>query len=224
MKKLRKEAEKLILDLVTPTTPSGYNGEVYKSLFKEMNDQQFDQFMVKLEAGGKLCIWTDNYDKKHQVNFNNIVKLSRSIGLEPEQQLTYVDQDTGMTLTTPESFVVGSTEARKQRQMLVKKFGAGKDDTMIDDLTGQVYSKSRGTGLSLPEVRVLITMGLPTVATEIYDVKGGDLGALEEYRSSIQETGQASVRGAIARGTGVKSLKSMNKLYLGRHLNNNFGE
>lgn len=224
MKKLRKEAEKVILGVVTPTTPSGYNGEVYKSLFKEMNDEQFDQFILKLEAGGKLCIWTDNYDKQHQVNFNNIVKLSRDIGLEPEQQLTYVDQDTGMTLTTPESFVVGITEVRKQRQMLVKKFGAGKDDTMIDDLTGQVYSKSRGTGLSLPEVRVLITMGLPTVATEIYDVKGGDIGALEEYRTSIQETGQGSVRGAIARGTGVKSLKSMNKLYLGRHLDNNFGE
>lgn len=220
----RKATEKLILDLVGPITPSGYNAEVYRSLFKEMNDEQFEQFITRIEAGGKLCIWTDNYDPQHQVVYDDMVKMSLELGLNPEQHLTYVDQDTGMTLTTPETYVVGITEVRKQRQMLVKKFGAGKDDTKIDDLTGQVFSDSRGTGLSLPEVRVLLSMGLPTVATEIYDVKGGDLGALEEYRSSIQETGNTTVRGALKMSTGIKSLKTMSKLYLGRHLGNNFGD
>lgn len=220
----RKAFEDFLIPRLRKLTPSGYNGDVYESLFKDMNDDQFEEFVNKLEAGAPLCIWIDNYDRNHQINYDNVIAMSLEIGLNPEQQLTYIDADTGMTITTPETFIVGNTEVRKQRQMWVKKFGYGKDDTKIDDLTGQVYGDSRGTGMSLPEVRVLKTMGLFTTAKEIYNVKGGDIKALEEFRSSIQETGETNVRANLKAGSGVKSLKSVSELYYGRHIENNFGE
>lgn len=216
--------EKYWLDLMKEITPGGYNYRVYKQLFEAMNDNQFEEFVVKLEAGGQLSIWVDNQNPKESVVFDNIVASCAKRGLVLEQHLVFYDQDTGLRYETPETFLVGTAETRKQRQMWVKKFGAAKDDTKIDDLTGQVFGDSRGTGISIPEVRVLKTLGLDLMARELYDVKGGDLGALDEYRRSIQETGHGSVRESLRRGTGVRSLMTASMLMMGRHLKNNVGE
>lgn len=220
----RKAAERYWLTLMKEITEGGYNYTVYKNLFDKMNDDQFEEFMVRLEAGGMLSIHVDNMNPKEYPVFDVITKLSRERGLEPEQHLVFYDQDTGLRYETPETFVVGTAETRKQRQMWVKKFGAAKDDSKIDDLTGQVFGDSRGTGISIPEVRVLKTLGLDLTAKELYGVKGGDLGALDEYRKSIQETGHATVEGSLRHGTGVRSLQTASMLMMGRHLENNVGE
>lgn len=220
----RKQAEKYWLTLMKEITKGGYNYTVYRSLFDKLTDDQFEEFIVKLEAGGMLSIWVDNHNPDEYPVFDKIVELSQARGLEPEQHLVFYDQDTGLRYETPETFIVGTAETRKQRQMWVKKFGAAKDDTKIDDLTGQVFGDSRGTGISIPEVRVLKTLGLDLIAKEQYDVKGGDLGALDEYRKGIQETGHATVEGSLRRGTGVRSLQTAGLLMMGRHLENNLGE
>lgn len=220
----RAATEKYWLDLMKVITKGGYNHTVYSDIFSKMNDKQFEEFMVKIEAGGNLCIWVDNQEGDEYPVFDNIIAEARKRGLELEQHLVFIDQDTGLEYETPETFVVGVAETRKQRQMWVKKFGYAKDDSKVDDLTGQVFGDSRGTGISLPEVRVLKTLGLDLVAKELYDVKGGDLGALDEYRRSIQETGHATVEEALKRGTGVRSLMTASKLLDGRHLTNNVGE
>ncbi|UVD32184.1 hypothetical protein [Vibrio phage phiKT1028] len=223
-KRNRKAAEKVWLDLMKEITEGGYNHTVYSQLFKEMNDEQFEEFINKIEAGGQLSVWVDNHNPKEYPVYDKLLESCRKRGLVIEQHLVFYDQDTGLEYETPETFVVGTAETRKQRQMWVKKFGAAKDDTKIDDLTGQVFGDSRGTGISIPEVRVLKTLGLDLMARELYDVKGGDLGALDEYRRSIQETGQATVRGSLRRGTGVRSLMTAGILMRGRHLENNVGE
>ncbi|UPT53959.1 hypothetical protein [Vibrio phage phiKT1019] len=220
----RKKSEQSWLTLMKEITEGGYNYKVYSQMFKAMNDEQYDQFIEALEAGRQLSIFVDNNNPKEYPVFDVIVRLSRERGLDPEQHLIFVDQDTGLEYETPETFIVGIAETRKQRQMWVKKFGAAKDDTKIDDLTGQVYGDSRGTGISIPEVRVLKTLGLDLMAKELYDVKGGDLGALDEYRKGIQETGHATVRESLRHGTGVRSLQTAGMLMMGRHLQNNVGE
>lgn len=220
----RKAAEKFWLDLMRDITKGGYNATVYEALFKQMNDKQFEEFIIQIEAGKQLSIWVDNQNPDEYPVYDSIIKLCDKLGLAIEQHLVFYDQDTGLEYETPETFVVGTAETRKQRQMWVKKFGAAKDDTKIDDLTGQVFGDSRGTGISIPEVRVLKTLGLDLMARELYDVKGGDLGALDEYRRSIQETGQATVKGSLKQGTGVRSLMTAGKLMAGRHLENNIGE
>lgn len=220
----RKVAEKIWLDLMKEITKGGYNYKVYKELFSKMSDAQFDELMVKIEAGGQLSIWVDNNNPDEYPVYDKVLESCAKRGLDIEQHLVFYDQDTGLEYETPETFVVGTGETRKQRQMWVKKFGAAKDDTKIDDLTGQVFGDSRGTGISIPEVRVLKTLGLDLMARELYDVKGGDMGALDEYRRSIQETGHASVRESLRRGTGVRSLMTAGILMRGRHLENNVGE
>lgn len=220
----RAAATDYLLGFMKEITRSGRNFEIYSKLLKEMTNEQFEQFVVRLEQGAELTLFAGNVKKKDRLDYDHMVKLAKKYKLNIMQQLIIYDEDAKMTYRTPEEYIVGTAEIRKQRQMQIKKFGAGKDDTQIDDLTGQVFGDSRGTGISVPEIRVLENIGLPNVAMELYDVKGGDLGALDAYRNSLQETGTASLRESLNKGTKVKSLQTAQSLLTGRHIKNNVGE
>lgn len=217
----RKAAEDVILDFVGKLTKGGFNLKVYTDLFKNMNDTQFEQFIDKIDKQGGMPLWTSNWDKNEHIEYDTVLGLAKEYGVELETQLIITDEDTGVELITPETYLVGIAEIRKQRQMLVKKFGVAKDDTSTDDLTGQVVGDSRGTGISSPEIKILMALGLNTVAKEIYDVKGGDEKALDVYRTELMETGSTNVNNALKRGSGVKSLQTTHYLFNARHIENN---
>ena len=220
----RKEATAYLLDVMGRINKSGRNKQIYEDMFKRMNDEQYDQYVTALAAGYPLTIFVSNYKKADSLDYDNLVKLSESLGLNIMTQVIIHDEDNGIEYTTPETYFVGSADVRKQRQRWAKKFGGAKDDTQIADDTGQVFGKSRGTAISMPEIRVLENLGLTAMAVELYDVKGGDLGSLDAYRSNLQETGRVSLREAVRAGTGVKSLRTAQSLLMGRHLDSNIGE
>ncbi len=220
----RKAFEQVVLDFMGKITKGGHNRTIYENLFKRMSDSDIEQMVERIENGYCLPIYASNWDENEHLDFKQLVKLSREYGVELETQLVIFDIDTGLEVITNETYFTGTAEIRKQRQMLVKKFGAAKDDTRIDDLPGQVVGKSRGTGISNPEVQVLITLGLPTVAKELYDTKGGDVKALEIYRTELTETGQTNINETLRRGSGVKSLATAHFLLRGRHIDNNLNK
>lgn len=217
----RKAFETFVLDFMGKLTQGQGNRTIYERLFKAMNDEQMEEFVVKLEEGMPLCIWASNFDKKEQLNYDGMVKLAKQYGLSLEQPLVVTDIDTGVTTVTPITYLVGSAEIRKQRQMLVKKMSAAKDDTMTDDLTGQVMGDSRAAGMSIPEAQVLRYLGLPKVCNELYNVKGGDNGALKAFRNDIITTGHTTTNGSLRQGSAVKALKTAYHLLRGRMIDNN---
>ncbi|QMV29135.1 hypothetical protein AP1_0432 [Aeromonas phage AP1] len=104
------------------------------------------------------------------------------------------DPDTGLEHTTPETYLVGIAETRKQRQLQAKKFGASKHDHDIEDLTGQPTGDSKAGGISNPEIQVLLSLGLKTMAKELADVRGGDIGAYQAYKNDIISGGETTVQ------------------------------
>ncbi len=224
MNRNRNAFESFVLEFMGKITPGKGNVKIYKNIFAALNDNQFETFVQRLEQGQSLPIWLSNYDKQEMINFDNVVKLAKEYGVQIEQQLIMTDEDTGIEHITPETFFVGTAEVRKQRQMLVKKFSAAKDDSSIDDLTGQVIGVSKGGGLSYPEAQVLIELGLPTMTQELYDVKGGDLAALDHYRNELTTTGKTNTKSCLRKGSGVKALQTAHFLLRGRGLENNLDE
>lgn len=220
----RKGCETFILEFMGKLTKGGHNRKVYEDLFKSLDDKQFEQFIDKIEEIGAFPIFASNWKKEEHVEWETIKALAVEYGVPLETQLIIYDEDSGMEVVTPETYLVGIAETRKQRQMLVKKFGAAKDDTSTDDLTGQVVGDSRGTGISSPEIKVLMALGLNTVAKELYDVRGGDKKALDIYRTELMETGQTNVNTSLQRGSGVKSLQTAHFLLRARHLENNLNK
>jgi hypothetical protein len=221
MAKNRKGFEDFILTFMGKVTKGGGNRIIYERLFKAMNDKQFEEFMVKLEEIEVLAIWGSNNDPNEMIDWENLKKLAKEYNVSLEQRLVIYDEETGIKSMTPYTAIVGTDVLRKQRQMWVKKFSAAKDDTKIDDLTGQVMGDSRSTGISQPEITVLRNLGLTTMANELYNVKGGDQQALRAYKNDILTTGKTNTNSSLERGDIAKVLKTAYYLLRARGIDNN---
>lgn len=219
--KNRKEIERDILELAKKFTVGGGNHKLYSELFGHLKDDQFAKFWNSICDNKFIPMFVDNFDPKEGISYDHMVKVAADYGIPLEQQLVITDPDTGLQFTTPETALVGIAEARKQRQLQAKKFGASKHDYETEDLTGQPTGDSKAGGISNPEIQVLLSLGLPTLAKELADVRGGDAGAYRAYKNDILSSGRATTESALARGTGVKSLQSAHYLLMGQHIDNN---
>lgn len=219
--KNRKEIERDILELAKKFTIGGGNHKLYSELFGSLKDDQFAQFWNSICDNKFIPMFVDNFDPKEGISYDHMVKVAAEYGIPLEQQLVITDPDTGLQFTTPETALVGIAEARKQRQLQAKKFGASKHDYETEDLTGQPTGDSKAGGISNPEIQVLLSLGLPTLAKELADVRGGDAGAYRAYKNDILSSGRATTESALARGTGVKSLQTAHYLLMGQHIDNN---
>lgn len=217
----RKAFEEYVISYMKRLTKGGGNATIYKRLFAGMNDKQFEEFIKELENGTPLSIWSTNLNKDEEISWDTLLKLGKEIGVELEQQLIITDEDTGIASLTPHKVVVGTVDVRRQREMLVKKFGGAKDDHVIDDLTGQVTGDSRAAGISQPEINNLRSLGLTTVANELYNVKGGDPEALKAYKNELINDGKTTTNEALKRGGVAKVLRTAHFLLRARHLDNN---
>lgn len=63
MAKHRKAFEAYVLNFMGRITKGGGNRIIYERLFKQLNDEQMDQFVNALRNGGSLCIWASNFNK-----------------------------------------------------------------------------------------------------------------------------------------------------------------
>lgn len=220
----RKASEEYLLTYMGRLTKGGYNRTVYEGLFKKLSNAEYDDFVQKVKEGRPLSVWYSNFDKEEMLDWGNLLTLCKDYGYDPEQHLIVYDSDTGARTVTPVKYIVGNVEVRKQRQHFFKKFGASKDDSQVDDLTGQVISHSQAASLSAPEVGVLMELGLTTTSHELYNVKGGDVGALKAYKNDLISTGKTTTLGSMRQGSGVKSLRTTQSFLRGRMLDNNFGD
>lgn len=222
LKNKRKEIEDGILLFAKEVTDGGNNYNIYKNIFESVNDIQFEDIWINIKKRGYIPIFLDNFDSKEWINYNRLIELSKKWNIPLEQQLIITDPDTNLTITTPETAIVGIIEVTKQRQIIMKKFSGAKHDLDVDDLTGQPTGDSKSAGISNPEINMLIALGCPTTAKELASVKGGDLGAYREYKLQLTTTGKASITSSLEAGSGVKSLDTFHYLFRARHLDNNF--
>lgn len=218
----RKAAEEFLIKEMQAITPGGGNGIIYKKRLSMMNDKEFDDFVVWLENGGDLAIWLSNTDRKEDIDFEDMVKRCDRLGRPVYQRIISYDHDTGLKSMSPHKHFVGTAELIQQAQMWIKKVNAAKDDSKVDDLTGQVMMDSRATGLSIPEVSVMGgALGLLNTTNEIYNVKGGDVGAAKNYRTDLIETGKTNTNACLKRGDIAKSLRTAHYWFRARLLENN---
>jgi hypothetical protein len=219
--KHRKEIESDILALAKDFTKGGGNHRLYTELFGRLDDAQFASFWNKVCDMEFIPMFVDNFDMSETIDYDHMVKVALKLDIPLEQQVIFTDPDTGIEHTTPETAIVGIAEVRKQRQLQAKKFGASKHDYNVEDLTGQPTGDSRAGGISNPEIQVLLSLGLPTLAKELADTRGGDVGAYRAYKSDILATGTTTTESSLQRGTGVKSIQTASYLLLGQHIDNN---
>lgn len=219
--KNRKAFEDFVIDKLGRTTKGKGNAKIYRKLFDQMNNAEFEKFIEYLENGGELAIFTNDYLPGESLEYNNLLKLCTNNGIAIETRLVIEDEVTGITSLSPYKAMVGRVECRKQRQMLAVKFSHSKDDSEVDALTGQATGESRATSLGYPELNTLRSLGLHIMANELYNVKGGDEEAFKTYKNDLLTTGKSNTNSSLSKGKVAKALDLAHYLLRARMLDNN---
>lgn len=218
MAKNRAAATARLLELMTEFDPSGKNTQIYKDMLEGMDDSEFDEFMESLR-GDCLRVINPNGGGV-QITTENNFRVAKLIGVKLHQKVWVPDRPGVRGYLTPNEYLVLELFVRRQAQVLVKKISTAEDSHVVDNLTGQVTSDSRASGLSFPEMSVMESMGLTECLSEIMKYRGGDDKGLTAMKTVLARTGEVELKAIEPYASGVKSTKTLAQLLNAAHLSN----
>ena len=171
----RKEAEKIIIDMVEAILPGGGNRQVYETFFSKMSDKDFDQWMEDINAGKERpFIYVPN-GGKHKLSTERNFAIAKKIGHNFFEKI-WIDQNDPERpkYLTNVPYIILELPIRRQSQLLVKKISVPENNRSIDQLSGQAAGESRSARISYPELQFLMGMNLPNSLVEFMKFRGGD--------------------------------------------------
>lgn len=217
----RAAAEAVVLKWVEEILPGGGNGALYKELFKGMNDEEFDQWIRKLESGeAHVRIYVPPMREAAMDTTRNI-EVGKRMGVEFYQRLWLTDPVTGECTLTPKKYMVIHLPLRRQQQLRVKKTSVPDDNLHINQLTGQATGVSKGASLSYPEWQIFYAKNLNYTGLELAKLRGGDLEAFAEMNRQIARTGTANMSEILNMNSRPEATITLNIILKGMMLDNN---
>lgn len=225
----RQEATDFIVAEIGKIIPEDtHNAPLIKQQLEAMSDQEFENYMRKLLpptdeatlATREILPYYAPNLAKHKIMIAPLVRQARALGVEIYQRLKVTDRHTGLTQMTPHRYPVLDIPCRRQAQTLTKKSSIPTSDHIVDDLTAQPTSDSKGSKISSPELQSLLSQGLDNMVTEFIKFRGGDEAAHRELERNLIENGH--VRASQLNGLGIsKSVTTLSSLFKGMHVGNN---
>ncbi|MBW6067608.1 hypothetical protein [Pseudomonas aeruginosa] len=190
----RELVEKECLWIIDMFLPGSSNVDIYKEMFARMNDEEFEEWINKLDSGEEmLALYAPNLCAKPKLTIKRNYKVAKAIGHNLFQHIILTDPGTGQVYRTANKHLVGLIPIRRQVQMLEKKKSIPGSSHVIDQRSGQVTGDSKGSRMSAPEIQVNASKGLRYSMIEFMKLRGGDQKAYNAMNRSIIETGSASV-------------------------------
>lgn len=215
----RKAVEDFIIKYIGKIVTGDQNVNLYREMFKRMNDKDFDQFMMDLRDGKKhLTIIIPNGMKEIKTDLQNNMKIAKELGFEFYQRLQITGSKTMPDYITPNKYLVVKLPVKRASQLLSKKISIPKDNKSRDLLTGQVTGASRAAKLTNPEVQILLGLGLESSIKELMKFRGGDLGAGTALNNDLMRYGRGSQANSANMSTGVVSTKTLKQFFQAMHI------
>ena len=215
----RKAVEDFIIKYIGKIVTGDQNVNLYREMFKRMNDKDFDQFMMDLRDGKKhLTIIIPNGMKEIKTDLQNNMKIAKELGFEFYQRLQITGSKTMPDYITPNKYLVVKLPVKRASQLLSKKISIPKDNKSRDLLTGQVTGDSRAAKLTNPEVQILLGLGLESSIKELMKFRGGDLGAGTALNNDLMRYGRGSQANSANMSTGVVSTKTLKQFFQAMHI------
>jgi hypothetical protein len=214
----RKKAQDYILDMVKKIAKGPDNYNLYKTLFDNMSDKEFHEFMVRLRDKKITLSVIVPHNDSVKISVENNFKVAKSIGLEFFQHLSFGANGDIPAYITPNKYLVYKLPIKRAAQLLTKKISIPEDDQSINVMTGQVTGKSKSSKLTLPEIQILIGLGLNESIKELVKIRGGDQGAANAYNNLLYKQGYATQEQIEQYSTGVVSTKTLRNFLLGAHI------
>lgn len=215
----RKQAEQVVLDMVSKIDPSGTNTKLYETKFSQMSDDEFEKMIESIESGKPTLVLVANNFGNVKIDVERNLSLAKELGFEFFENISMPGYGDVERYTTPIKFLVLRLPVIRQAQLLEKKISIPDSNAVTDDLTGQVTGDSKGSKISYPEVNVLAAAGLDNTLTELMKVRGGDDGAFSAMSTLIMRSGVANYSSVERFATGVQAKAALAVLLRGMMLN-----
>lgn len=215
-----KEIQKVVSDLENGTK----NAELYEKAFKRMSSVEYAQWMDRLAAGTEFISMIVPSGSDMILSTERSMRVGEAMGVEFFQNLILTDPMTGDTNMTPIKYLVIHLACRRQNQHLVKKQSLPENDRVVDQLSGQVTSVSKGGRISLPELLVLESRGIEKGLLETIKVRGGDQTAFRDMHEQLRTTGEYTLEALKNQNDKPVAVKTLRALLLSVHLDNTIGQ
>ncbi len=216
----RKKAEKLILDTVRALEQGDDNYNLYKALFAEMNDDEFDAYIEAIDKGETYISLIIPNGTDNPLSLANNIKVGESLGVKYFQRIVQTDPATGEETLSVAEYLIIHLPTNRQIQHLVKKASIPDSIKVVDNLTGAVTGESKGAKVSLPELLALESRGLDESIIEMIKIRGGDTEAYQDMIRQIKETGTFKVSTALEKDTTVTATQTLKSLLTALHYKN----
>lgn len=229
----RKQVTDFIVNGISMVIPGDpYNPTVTRERLDAMNDAEFDQYVRSLRKP------TNDVEREQQeiipfvsppmdstrITMDNLMLVAEMVGLKLFQRLWITDPQTGAVYLTPNEYPVLDMIVRRQAQMLTKKSSIPEDARHVDEMSGQVTGKSKGSKISFPEVQAQLAQNLEMTLIEEIKIRGGDEGAQLEFDRQLIEHGEASIDDVTVDGQVTKATSNTAILFRGMLLDTNLDE
>lgn len=214
----RKKVEEHILKYIKAIATGNENYLRYKALFESMDDTQFHDFMIKLKENKITLSIIVPTGSNIKVDVENNFKLARQLGYEFIQQLNFTANGSIPEFISPEKYLVFKLPVKRAAQLLSKGISIPEDNNSIDMYSGQVTNKSKSSKLTMPELYILLGLGLKDSIVELMKTRGGDLGEANALTNLLYKQGRVSQRELAQYSTGVVSTKVLNSYFNGMHI------
>lgn len=218
----RKAAETTALKWVNEIDPSGESGKLLAGFFKNMNDKQFDAWILALKEGRDYLPINVPAMGRCAITVENNLKIAEKHGIPIFERIWVTDPSTGSTYLSPIKYPVVYLPVRRQVQSLVKKVSIPEDNKHMDELTDQPIGASKGSAVTFPEIQVIYAQGFEKSLLELIKFRGGDTKGWRAMEKAQIEGGSASVEALDQLGTRTKSTDTVNTLFKMAHLDNTF--
>jgi hypothetical protein len=218
----RADAIKGLIEDFDGAFPGHQNTELLLNYFNSLNDDQFEQILSLMESGDFIIPLVAPNLADFKLDQQTILNYADQIGHNFFERIWMADpNDPTKTYLTPNKYLVVDLVMRRQAQTIDHKMSVPKDDSIIDDLTGQSTGESKGSSVTFPELQLLSSYGLDNSVIELIKVRGGDNESYRVMEQQIVETGTAELNVAISTGTRPKTITTLSTLLKTAHLGNN---
>lgn len=203
--------------------PNTKNVEFYNSYLTSLSDEKFLELVETLEAGLLILpIFTANLDKSESLDLQRNLAIGKAWGHEFFERLKLTDlDDPELVYTTPIKYLVIDATLRRQSQTLESGRGISKSNDSVDDLTGQVTGKSKGSGMTPTEIQILNAKDLGPVIKEYVKHRGGDQASYNELEAAIINSGSGTLAESSVPGSRPKSTETLSTVLTVSHIGNN---
>lgn len=218
------------LSMVIPGDP--YNSTVARERLDAMTLPEFDLYVRSLrkpktdleKQQQEILPFVSPIMDDTRITMDNLMVLAELVGLKLFQRLWITDPQTGIEYLTPNEYPVLDMIVRRQAQMLTKKSSIPEDARHVDEMSGQVTGKSKGSKISFPEVQAQLAQNLEMTLIEEIKIRGGDEAAQLEFDRQLIEHGEASIDDVTTDGVVTTSTSNVGILFRGMLLDTNIDE